>query len=160
MTDADEDRPQHRAASSVNALRASAVIGLFLVALILLLGPASNGAPGDGSVTTTTTLRLPIIDKATTQLQVANGTDTQGAATQITTKLLNDHWLPKKPVDATTHPAHTYVYFAPGWRRAANDIAGLIGVEQKYVTPLTKFLGVSDAASDDVIVVIGPGLKL
>ena len=162
MTEFDDaDAPPPRGNGQVNALRAGAVVVLFLVALLLLLGPASNGAPGAGGhTTTTTTLPSKPVHRATTRVQVANGTSTSGLAKTLSDKLTTKGWDVIEPaLQATTHPTHSWVYFAPGQEHAAIAVAGDSGIPKADIVPFDATMGVQPS-TNDVIVVIGPGLSV
>jgi hypothetical protein len=86
---------------------------------------------------------------------VANGTLTSGLARSYTQQLLTLGWdaLPEANGPRVTS---TVVYYNPGFKWAAVQIANAIHVRATAVQSLNGQTPVSGAASDDVIVVLGP----
>ena len=161
--DEHEDAVPRRSAPQVHMVRAGIVVGCFVVALIVLLGPASNlTASVAPSSSTTTTVPVPVV-RAQTKVQVANGTTVKNAAGTTTSQLNVLGWdmLPAVdvtpvPTTATARPV-TYVYFATGQQQAAQLVAQELGVSHAHVTIRTTATEavVPGAASDDVIVILG-----
>lgn len=145
----------------VDALRASVVVVLFVVALALLMGPASNlvtSSPG----TTTTTMHHqtpPVVNKGRTTVQVSNGTSVQGLANSWTVGLQTRYGWAALPADSTNgfHPSHTWIYFKAGEQAAAQLLASELGVPHDYVRVLDHqaISAVPGATNDDVVIVIG-----
>jgi hypothetical protein len=156
---ADEHATPKGVTGSVHLVRAGAVVVCFLVALVLLLGPASRGilaAPGKAHHPTHPTQP---VNKSTTRVQVANGSGTQGAAGTVSSQLQTLGWLVLPAETAAVHPGHWIVYFAPGHQLAAKEVARSIGVPHQHVVVRTAQIGVRGANQDDVIVVIGHSLR-
>jgi LytR cell envelope-related transcriptional attenuator len=156
MSTFDDADDQVRGASSVHLVRAGAVVACFLVALILLLGPASHGlvaAPGKphhhpGHPTHP-------VNRSATRVQVANGTTKQGAAADVTHQLVVLGWDALPAESAAVRVAHTAVYFARGHQQAAQEIASTLHVPHTHVLIRTSHMGVAGASQDDVIVILG-----
>ena len=136
------------------------IVALFVGATFLMLrytGPA-NSNPGVTTLPTTTTIPVhtttTIPAKAKVRVQVANGTLTTGLARTYTQQLLTLGWDTLPQVNAARVTA-TIVYFNPGFAWAAQQIAGELKVSSSAVRPLTG-VPVPGAASDDVIVILGP----
>ncbi|NNN01397.1 MAG: LytR C-terminal domain-containing protein [Acidimicrobiaceae bacterium] len=115
--------------------------------------PSSTSTTLKGSTTTTTAT------KAQVRVQVANGTLTTGLARAYTQQLLTIGW---NALPETNGPrvAATVVYYNPGFRSAALEIAREIHVKAKAVQALNGQTPVSGAANDDVIVVLGPDVAI
>jgi hypothetical protein len=154
----DEVATPRSAAGSVHVVRAAIVVGCFLVALILLLGPAGHGVLAPAAPHHPKHKAQPV-RKASTTVQIANGTNTQGAAATVTHQLILLGWDALPAESAAVHPADTIVYFARGHQQAARDVAGKLGVPQKHVTLLIRRSGVAGALGDDVVVVLGASTK-
>jgi hypothetical protein len=159
VTDDELAGGSRRSAARVDPIRASVVVVCFLVALGLLLGPASNLVGGAPSRTTTTTLKPPPpINRARVLVQVANGTAVSNLAGTWTTPLNTLNWDVLPPVDAARHWTRTTIYYAPGFRRAGELLATELSVPRSHVVPLvprTKGIGVAGSANDDVVIIIG-----
>jgi hypothetical protein len=154
MPEDDEVTAPRGTTGSVHLVRAGAVVVCFLVALVLLLGPASHGLLASPTTHHPKHKTQPV-NKSTTRVQVANGTTKQGAAGTVTRQLGLLGWIALPAEGAATHPAHTIVYFAPGHQQAAKDIAALLGVPHQHVVVRVTNTGVAGANQDDVIVVLG-----
>jgi hypothetical protein len=76
----------------------------------------------------------------------------------VTTTLQNQGWNVLPPVNTTTAASTSSIYFASGRKWAAEEIAREVGLAKSVIQPLTTAVPVPDAAGDDVVVVIGPGL--
>jgi hypothetical protein len=154
MPEDDEVTTPRGATGSVHLVRASAVVVCFLVALILLLGPASHAllaSPGKAHHPRPTQS----VNKSTTRVQVANGTTVKGAAATVSGQLFRLGWDVLPAESAAVRAAHTIVYFARGHQQAAKDIAGILGVPHGHVVVRVANTGVAGANQDDVIVVLG-----
>lgn len=157
---ADVPRRGH-GAPRVDALRASVVVILFVVALALLMGPASN-LVGSSSVTSTTQHHTtpPTVKTGNHTVQVANGTSTQGLANNWAQGLKTAYGWATLPAISTSggfHHPHTWIYFQVGQQQAAQLLASQLHVNHAYVTLLTHQArsAVAGAGADDIVVVIG-----
>ena len=143
------------------------IVVLFVGATFLMLRHSSpNVAPASTTTTTlnstSSTVHHPtttLVTKAQVRVQVANGTLTSGLARSYTRQLLTLGWdaLPE-----TNGPrvAATVVYYNPGFKWAAVQIAGEIHVKSTAVQSLNGQTPVNGAASDDVIVLLGPDVAI
>jgi hypothetical protein len=164
--DASEDAAPRRSASSVNTVRAGIVVACFVVATILLLGPASHVVAGVPNPTTPTTSPPPPVVRHTTTVQVANGTVATGKAEQYAQQLNAAGWdaLPAEDVTpaptSATQRAVTYVYFLPHQQAAGQLVAADLGVPAAHVVLRTREVlnTVQGAAKDDVVVILGTDL--
>ena len=160
MTDFEDDDVMPRSTGgSVHLVRAGVVIVCFLVGLILLLGPASNGVLTSPTATAHPKHPLQHVNRSATRVQVANGSSTQGAAGTTSHQLQVLGWDVLPAETTAVHPSHWIVYFKPGFQQAAKDVAGNIGVPHQHVVVRPAHLGVAGANQADVIVVIGASLK-
>jgi hypothetical protein len=150
-----DDEVATTSAGGVHLVRAAVVVGCFLVALILLLGPAGHGVLGTAVTPHHHGHPAPPVHKATTKVQIANGSHRQGAAHAVSQQLFRLGWDALPAESASVYPAHTIVYFAHGFQAAARDVARTLGVPQAHVTLLTRHTGVEGALHDDVVVVLG-----
>jgi hypothetical protein len=95
------------------------------------------------------------VTKAQVRVQVANGTNVAGLARTYTQSLMTQGWdtLPEMNGPSVTK---TVVYYNPGFKWAAVEIATSINVSQSSVTALGGLSPVAGASGDDVIVILGP----
>lgn len=161
---AEADAPR-RAAAQIHMVRAGIVVVLFLVSLILLLGPAGNYSAGAPSTTPTTHPPAHVVRHNTTVL-VANGTIATGAAASFKHNLGVQGWdvlasvnLTPAPRAATQHTV-TYVYFHPHQQPAAQLVAAAIGVPHTHVFLRTRAMlnAVPSSGNVDVVVILGTDL--
>lgn len=136
------------------------LVALFVASAFLILRAHS---PATTATTTTTTTTPPghhatgaHPPKARVTVQVANGTNTANLAHDYTQKLLTLGWDALSPVNASGHAAATVIYFNPGYKWAALEIAGEIKVSGKAVRALGGARPAPGASRDDVVVVLGP----
>lgn len=150
----DEDAVVDRRGTRVDPVRAGILLVLFLVALALLLGPASNlGAPA--TTTPTTSHHNPIVMPQDVRVQVANGSGVPRLASSWTVALQQHNWDVLAANTATHHYAKTTIYFSRGFQYAADVLAADFNVPVSRVKPKTGHLGVEGSNSDDVVIVIG-----
>jgi hypothetical protein len=144
------------------------IFALFVVALVtagfagaLFSGHLNQNSSTETVVTTgstplsTTTTTLP---HASVKVLVANGTQQNGAAAQLTQVLQAQGWSMSTPTNTTSQVSTTAVYFAPTKQPEAALIASEIRVGPSAVQPLTVTAPVTGVTGIDVIVVIGPDL--
>jgi LytR cell envelope-related transcriptional attenuator len=141
------------------------IVVLFVVAAFLMLryvNPASSTStsttlPASG---TTTTVRHHTVAKSTVRVQVANGTKVPNLARTYSEELLTQGWNCLPGVNALagftgSHLKATVVYFNPGFKWAAIQIANKIHVSLHSIQSLNGLRPVPGASSDDVIVILG-----
>jgi len=135
------------------------IVVLFVAAAFLMLryvSPASSSS----SVTTlspsetTTTLHHHTVAKSSVRVQVANGTSVPNLARSYSQQLLTQGWNTLPGVNANKVPS-TIVYFNPGFKWAAIQIADKIHVGFLSIRALNGQRPVPGASSDDVIVILG-----
>lgn len=159
-----DDAAARRSAAQFSPVRAGIVVVCFVVATILLLGPASHltaGAPL--STTTTTTHPQPPVVRHLVSVQVANGTSTKNLAGHYTQYLSNLTWnaLPAADTINGFHPTHSIVYFSLGFQAAAREIATELGLHPRTAVRVrTPVAGhrVANADQVDVVVILGHDL--
>ncbi len=139
------------------------IVVLFVAAAFLMLRStsfASTSVTTSSSPTTTTThehsTRVP---KAKVRVQVANGTSTTGLARQYTQRLLTLGWDTLPQANASKVSA-TAIYFNPGFKWAALQIATELHAGAHAVQPYNGQNLVAGASTDDVIVILGPDLAI
>lgn len=116
--------------------------------------PTASSAPGHHP--TPTTVPPP---KSQVRVQVANGTSVSGLAREYTQQLLTIGWDTLPQLNGPRVSA-TEVLFNPGYQWAARLIAHEIKVPLSSVRALGGQTPVSGAASDDVVVILGPNAPL
>ena len=109
---------------------------------------ATTVKKSSGSVTT-------VQPNSQVRVQVANGTTVSGLARLFTQQLLTAGWDTLPPLNAARTNT-TSVFYNPGYRGAAREIASTIHVSGGSVQPLNGLNPVPGAASDNVIVILGP----
>jgi hypothetical protein len=160
----ETSRPQHESHSAGSHYQPG--LAVVLIILVLFVGAAtlmlrSPGSSKPSSVTTTTTTvpSRDVIPKTRVRVQVANGTDKTGLARLYTQRLMTLGWdaLPEMNGPKVSE---TIVYFHTGFVWAAREIAKDIEVKASQIKPLHNLAPVSGAASDDIVVILGPDLAV
>ncbi len=134
----------------------------FILATILILrspSPSSgSSAPTTttpGATTTTVHTTTSTVPRAQVRVQVANGTNVSGLARTFTQQLLTQGWDTLPQMNGP-HVSATVVYFNPGFQWAARAIASAERFPASAVRPLNGQNPVPGAASDDIVIVLGP----
>jgi hypothetical protein len=134
------------------------IVVLFVAAAFLMLryvNPAATSSTTTLSPSeTTTTLHHHTVAKSTVRVQVANGTKVPNLARGYSQELLTQGWNTLPGVNGPTEKS-TIVYFNPGFKWAAIQIAHKIHVGLHAVQALNGQRPVPGASSDDVIVILG-----
>ena len=138
------------------------IVVLFIAATFLMVRAASpSTSPGttvptttSGS-TTTTASGHPAVKKSQVRVQVANGTLTQGLAARVTQTLQIQGWDTLPPGNGPRVTA-TIVYYNPGYKTDASEIAVTLHLPTTAVQPLNGLNPIAGSSGDDVIVVLGP----
>jgi hypothetical protein len=135
------------------------IIVLFVAAAFLMLRYVSPASPSGTPTTlppseTTTTLHHHTVAKSTVRVQVANGTSVPNLARGYSQELLTQGWNTLPGVNGPKEKS-TKVYFNPGFKWAAIQIANKIHVGLLSVQALNGQRPVPGASSDDVIVILG-----
>jgi hypothetical protein len=173
---APDPHPPERSGSSVPFDRAAILLGLFIIAVVLLLGqihtpgPATSGAaaaptttvPGTPRTTvppaTSTTTTVPTKPKANVPVLVANASGVAGAAATITNELQVAGWTVQAPINATANVATSSVYYVAGQKAAAAAVAATLHLPASAVLPYTTAAPVSTIGTAEVLVVVAPDL--
>ena len=135
------------------------IVVLFVAAAFLMIRYVSP-ASSSGSTTTlppsgtTTTIQHHTVAKSTVRVQVANGTKVPNLARGYSQELLTQGWNTLPGVNGP-HEKSTVVYFNPGFKWAAIQIANKIHVGRHSIQALNGLRPVPGASSDDVIVILG-----
>ncbi|MGO8872625.1 MAG: LytR C-terminal domain-containing protein [Acidimicrobiales bacterium] len=157
--------------------RAIAVLAVFVVATVLLLGvvhptttsPSTSPAPAATTTTTTratTTTTRPSHQTTTTtttppgkvQVLVANASGVTGAAAKVSSELQPAGWDLLPPTDATADVTSSHVYYVAGQQPAAESIAGTLHLTPSAVLPYTTAAPITSIGTADVLVVVGPDI--
>jgi hypothetical protein len=135
------------------------ILVLFVGAATLMLRAPGTSKPGSVTTTTTTVPTRDVIPKTRVRVQVANGTDKTGLARLYTQRLITLGWdaLPEMNGPTVTK---TIVYFHTGFVWAAREIAKDIKVKPSQIKPLRSLPSITGAASDDIVVILGPDLAV
>ncbi len=134
------------------------IVVLFVAAAFLMLryvSPAStSGTTTLPASETTTTIHHRTVAKSTVRVQVANGTKVPNLARGYSQELLTQGWNTLPGVNGPAEKS-TIVYFNPGFKWAAIQIANKIHVGLHAIRALNGQRPVPGASSDDVIVILG-----
>ncbi|HEX7443367.1 MAG TPA: LytR C-terminal domain-containing protein [Acidimicrobiales bacterium] len=159
--------------------RAAILLGLFVIAVVLLLSqihtpvPATSGSaaaptttstvPGSPTTTaparaTTTTTTAVAKAKSNVPVLVANASGKPGAAATITNELQVAGWNVQAPINATANVATSTVYYVAGQKVAATAVAATLHLTPSAVLPYTTAAPVSTIGTAEVLVVVAPDL--
>jgi len=135
------------------------IVVLFVAAAFLMLRYVSPASPSSTVTTlppsqTTTTVHHHTVAKSSVRVQVANGTKVANLARGYSQELLTQGWNTLPGVNGP-HESSTVVYFNPGFKWAAIQIANKIHVGLHSIQALNGLRPVPGASSDDVIVILG-----
>jgi hypothetical protein len=135
------------------------IVVLFVAAAFLMLRYVSPASPTSSVTTlppseTTTTIHHHTVAKSTVRVQVANGTDVANLARGYSQELLTQGWNTLPGINGP-HETKTIVYFNPGFKWAAIQIANKIHVGLHSIQALNGQRPVPGASADDVIVILG-----
>jgi LytR cell envelope-related transcriptional attenuator len=140
------------------------IVVLFIGASFLMLRANPVGSPGTTTTLSTTTTThqgaTHHLAKSRVSVQVANGTNTSNLAHGYNQELSTLGWNTLAPANATNHVAATVIYFNPGFKWAAQEIAATIKVSASVIQPVNGLHPVAGANIDDVIVVLGPDVAI
>ena len=177
---APEPHSPERSGPRVPIDRAAILLGLFVLAVVLLLSqihspaPATSGSaaapttttvPGSptttapaGATTTTTTTTLVAKAKSHVPVLVANASGKPGAAATVTNELQVAGWNVQAPINATANVATSTVYYVAGQKVAATAVAATLHLTPSAVLPYTTAAPVSTIGTAEVLVVVAPDL--
>ena len=139
------------------------ILVAFMAGAFLMLRSTKPGSPVAGAPTTTVptpgkshgSTTTTVVVKSQVRVQVANGTTVTGLARNFTQQLLTYGW-DTLPQANGPHVTSTVIYYNPGFASAARTIAAELKFSASAVRPLNGGNPVAGAASDDVIVILGP----
>ena len=150
--------------------RAIILLGLFVLAVVLLLGRINTGPtaasapsttttthPGGTPTSTTTTTTAP---KAVPNVPVlvVNASGQAGAAAAVTDQLQVAGWDVQTPMNATANVSTSAVYYVAGQKSAAEGVASTLHLPSSAVLPYTTAAPVASIGTADVLVVVAPDL--
>ena len=142
------------------------IIALFVGATFFMVRYVAPASPSSttttlASSTTTTKPHSTVVAKSRVPVQVANGTSITGLARTFTQHLMTLGWDTLPQVNALgPKVTATIIYFNPGFKWAAMQIANTIHVGANAVQALGGQTPVPGARSDDVIVILGPNAAI
>lgn len=111
--------------------------------------------PISRSTTSTTTASTPV---SSVKVLVANGTNSNGAATAVMKLLAGKGFGTLTPVDALTVVPSSEVYAIGGDDAAAQEVAAALGLSASAIQPAATPVPVASDAGATVVVVVGPDL--
>jgi hypothetical protein len=125
-------------------------------------GPAPTAPVAASSTTnpqTTTTAPLPNVAPSTIRVLVANATNTNGAASAVSSLLSGKGFSTLAPVNALTVVSASQVY-AIGAANvgAARQVAAALGLPASSIEPASQPVPVASVGAATVVVVVGPDL--
>ena len=159
--------------------RAVILLGLFVLAVVLLLGqvhttPSGTSASGSttpttsasGSATTTTTsphsstttTTAPKAKPSNVPVLVVNASGVPGAAAAVTSELQVQGWNVEAPMNATANVSTSSVYYVAGQKEAATEVAASLHLPASAVLPYTTAAPVSTIGTAEVLVVVATDL--
>lgn len=116
-------------------------------------------SPDTTNPTTTTTAPLPNIAPSTIRVLVANATNTNGAASSVSSRLAGKGFSTLTPVNALTVVSASQVYAIGSANvAAAREVAAALGLPASSVEPASQPVPVASAGTATVVVVVGPDL--
>lgn len=125
-------------------------------------GPSATApvvAPNATNPTTTSTAPLPTIAPSTIRVLVANATNTNGAASTVSSLLSGKGFSTLAPVNALTVVSASQVYAVGGANAAAaREVAAALGLPASSIEPATQPVPVASVGAAMVVVVVGPDL--
>lgn len=175
---ADPQTPE-RSGPRVPIDRAAILLGLFVLAVVLLLGqihtsvPAGSSAAVPSTTTTTTpgtpTTTAPVVSTTTTTsaiakakskvpVLVANASGKAGSAATVTNQLQVAGWNVQTPINATANVATSSVYYVVGQKVAATAVAATLHLPPSVVLPYTTAAPISTIGTAEVLVVVASDL--
>jgi hypothetical protein len=141
------------------------IVVLFVVAAFLMLRYVSPASSSSTNTTlppseTTTTLHHKTVPKSSVRVQVANGTNVPNLARGYSQELLTQGWNCLPGVNALagftgSHLKATIVFFNPGYKWAAIQVAHKIKVSLHSIQAMNGQRPVPGADQDDVVVILG-----
>jgi hypothetical protein len=136
------------------------IVVLFVAAAFLMLRYVSPASPSSSVTTlppsqTTTTIHHHTVPKSSVRVQVAKGTKVANLARGYSQQLLTQGWNTLPGVNALAPAKKTTVYFNPGFKWAAIQIAHKIHLGLSSIQASNGQRLVPGASSDDVIVILG-----
>ena len=148
-------------------------MGVVLVILVVFVAGAylmlRSSKPGPVTVTsppvtqphtrTSVPKTTSTVAKAQVRVQVANGTTVANLARSYTQQLLTYGWDTLPQLNGPRVRA-TIIYFNPNFQWAAREIATELKFPMTAVRALNGQIPVAGAASDDVVLVLGPNAAI
>jgi hypothetical protein len=176
--------PPERSGPRVPIDRATILLGLFVLAVVLLLGQihtsvptgsssavastTTTTAPGTPSTTapvattttTTTTTTTSTVAKAKSKVPVlvANASGKPGSAATVTNELQVAGWNVQTPINATANVATSSIYYVAGQKVVAIAVAATLHLPPSVVLAYTTAAPVSTIGTAEVLIVVASDL--
>lgn len=122
------------------------------------LGAATTVPPTTTTVPPTTTTAPASIPASSIRVLVANGTNSNGAASSVTSFLSGKGFATLRPANALTTVHASQVYPINNAVAAAQEVAAALGLPASSVQPNSTPVPVSSTAGATVVVIVGPDL--
>lgn len=113
--------------------------------------PESSSTPS----TSTTSTTVPVVDRGSVAVVVANAADVRGIAAATVDRLRVYGYSAVTAVDATDVAPFTLVYFAPGFESAAERLALDLALPATAVAPIEQVPALEDDAPAQLVLVVG-----
>lgn len=117
----------------------------------------AKGHPAKGSTSSTTSTTAS--PASAVHVLVANGTNTNGAATAVSSYLSGKGFDTLAPVSALTVVSASQIYAIGGDSADAQEVAQALGLSASSVEPAAMPIPVPSTAGANVVVVVGPDLQ-
>ena len=172
--------PPERSGPRVPIDRATILLGLFVLAVVLLLGQihtsvptgsssavastTTTTAPGTPSTTapvartTTTTTSAVAKAKSKVPVLVANASGKPGSAATVTNELQVAGWNVQTPINATANVATSSIYYVAGQKVVAIAVAATLHLPPSVVLAYTTAAPVSTIGTAEVLIVVASDL--
>lgn len=171
------ERPGATATGSTGARGAFLLVVALILGVVILQQFDDGGVPFSQQVSTddtraTATTRRPSVSvlpptsakpvRPNDQVKVlaANGTSTAGLAGKVSQLLTNNNYNALAPTDATRVIEATLVEYKPDFEAEARSLAQLLLLPGSSVRPMEDNPPVAETRDADIIVIIGPDLRL
>ena len=170
---APDAQPPERPGRRTPVDRAVLLLGLFVLAVVLLLGtlhplsahPSNTATEPTTTASSPSTTRPPAASTTTTApkpsnvpVLVANASGTPGAAASVTNQLQVAGWNVQAPINASANVSTSSVYYVAGQKASAIAVAATLHLPPSVVLPYTTAAPVSTIGTAEVLVVVAPDL--
>jgi len=119
-------------------------------------GPGTAVSAHSASSASAASSTATTVPRASVVVLVENGTSVKGAAGTYARYLQRQGWKVLPATDTTASTAATSVYYAPGQRAGAAQLARALGLPATSVTALTTSAPLGTTTGADVVLALGP----